>query len=72
MWGSPVAQWFKRWPTDLSVPGLPPLRQILLKHEQGSIVRSLSLSYAHRPNTAEIMLKGCKIASNTYTKSGHN
>ena len=54
--GAPVAQWIKRWPTDLAVPGSIPTRGFL-DRKRGSIAHSLSLSSAHRPDMTEIPLK---------------
>ena len=56
---SPVAQWFKRWPTDLEVTGSSPARcGNLSNRKRGSIAHSLSLSPNHRPDMTEILLKG--------------
>ena len=54
--GAPVAQWVKRWPTDLAVPSSIPTRG-LLNRKWGSIAHSLSLSTSHRPDMTEILLK---------------
>ena len=56
--GAPVAQWVKRWPTDLAVVSYSPARgEDLFNRKQGSIAHSLSLSSAHRPDMTEILLK---------------
>ena len=47
-----VAQWVKRWPTDLAVPGSNPVRCPKSSHhrKRSSTAHSLSLSSAHRPD----------------------
>ena len=56
--GAPVAQWVKRWPTDLAVVSSSPARgEDLFSCKRGSIAHSLSLSSAHRPDMTEILLK---------------
>ena len=68
--GAPVAQWVKRWPTDLAVPSSIPTRgekktkerkKNLLNRKRGSIAHSLSLSTSHRPDMTEILLKRSSI-----------
>ena len=55
---APVAQWVKRWPTDLAVVSSSPARgEDLFNRKRGSIAHSLSLSSAHRPDMTEILLK---------------
>ena len=49
----------KRRPTDLAVPGSSPAwGDDLFNRKRGSIVHSLSMSPAHRPDITEILLKG--------------
>ena len=56
--GALVAQWVKRWPTDLVVVSSSPARgEDLFNRKRGSIAHSLSLSSAHRPDMTEILLK---------------
>ena len=56
--GAPVAQWVKRWPTDLAVVSSSPARgEDLFNRKRSSIAHSLSLSSAHRPDMTEILLK---------------
>ena len=56
--GTPIAQWVKRWPTDLAVPSSSPAQgEIVSTIIRGSIAQSLSLSSAHRPDMTEILLK---------------
>ena len=55
--GSPVAQWVKRWPTDLAVPGWSLARGGFFSTVTGSIAHRLSLSFAHRPDMTKILLK---------------
>ena len=50
--GAPVAQWVKRWPTDLAVPSSSPARGEIF-----STAHSLSLSSVHRPDITETLLK---------------
>ena len=58
MGGAPVAQWVKRWPTDLAVVSSSPARgEDLFNRKRGSIAHSLSLSSDHRPDMTEILLK---------------
>ena len=52
--GAPVAQWFKRWPTDLADRVGSSSRRNLLNH---SIAQSLSLSTSHHPDMTGILLK---------------
>ena len=48
--GAPVAQWVKRWSTELAVPGSSPAWDgELFNRKRGSIAHSLSLSYGRRP-----------------------
>ena len=54
MHGAPVAQWVKRWSTDLAVPSSSPARG---DRKRGSIANSLSLSSAHRSDMTAILLK---------------
>ena len=54
--GAPVAQWVKRWPTDLAEFN-PHSRRNLLIRKRSSIAHSLSLSSKHRPDITEILLK---------------
>ena len=56
--GAPVAQWVKRWPTDLAVVSSSPAwGEDLFSRKRVSIAHSLSLSSAHRPDMTEILLK---------------
>ena len=55
--GAPVAQWVKRWPTDLADRVQSPLRRNLLNRKRSSIAHSLSLSASHRPDMTETLLK---------------
>ena len=53
-----VAQWVKRWPTDLAVmSSLPARGEIFSNRKRGSIAHSLSLSTCHPPDMTEILLK---------------
>ena len=55
---APVAQWVKRWPTDVAVPGsIPALSVNLSNRKRGSIAHSFSLSSYHRPDITVILLK---------------
>ena len=55
---SPIAQWIKRWPTDLVDGSLSLTRgEDLFNGKQGSIALSLSLLSAHCPDRIEILLK---------------
>ena len=38
--GAPVAQWVKRWPTDLAVPSSSPARGRIFNRKRGSITQS--------------------------------
>ena len=56
--GAPVAQWFKRWPTDLAVSGSSPARGgNISNRKRGFIAHGLSLKANHRPDMSEILLK---------------
>ena len=56
--GAPVAQWVKHWPTDVGGHEFEPCsRRNILNRKRGSIAHSLSLSFAHRPDITEILLK---------------
>ena len=56
--GAWVAQWVKRWPTDLAVlSSIPTLGEIFSTVNGGSIAHSLSLSTSHRPDITEMLLK---------------
>ena len=56
--GAPVAQWVKRWPTDLAVPGsIPALGEKLSNCKWDSLAHSLSLSSYHCTDITEILLK---------------
>ena len=55
--GAPVAQWVKRWPTDLADRVRSSLEGNLLNRKRSSIAHSLSLSSKHRPDMTEILLK---------------
>ena len=48
--GVPVAQWVKRWPTDLALEAKSSHRK------RGSIAHSISLSSAHCPDMTEILV----------------
>ena len=51
-----VAQWVKRWPTDLAVmSSIPAGGEDLYNCKRGSIAYSLSLSPAYRPDMTEIL-----------------
>ena len=52
-----VAQYDKRWPTDLTVLGSRPVRENLSNPKRGSIAHSLSEPPSHRPDMTEVMLK---------------
>ena len=58
--GIPVAQWVKRWTTDIAVPGSSPAwGGDLFNRKRGSssIAHNLSLSTAHCIDMTEIQLK---------------
>ena len=55
-----MAQWVKRWPTDLAVPSSIPTRGEISSTVNG-VANSLSLSTSHRPDTTEILLKRSSI-----------
>ena len=55
-----MAQWVKRWPTDLAVPSSIPTRGEISSTVNG-VAKSLSLSNSHRPDTTEILLKRSSI-----------
>ena len=56
--GTPIAQWVKRWPTDLAVPGsVLPKAEIFYNRKRSSIAHSLSLSSVHRPDMTKTLLK---------------
>ena len=56
--GAPVAQWVKRWPTDLAVVISSPAKgEDLFNCKRSFVAHSLSLSSAHRPDMTEILLK---------------
>ena len=60
--GTPLAQWVKRWTTDLAVPTSILLsRRNHLNRKPGSIAHSLSLSTSNRPDMTEILLKRSPI-----------
>ena len=53
---APVAQWVKRWPTDLAVPdSSPAIGENLPNRKRGSIAHGLSLTSYH--DITEILLK---------------
>ena len=55
---APVAQWVKRWPTNLAVPSSIPARGRLFSTANGVyIAHSFSLSTSHCPDMTEILLK---------------
>ena len=55
---APVAQWVKRWSTDLAVPSLSPARGEIFSTVNGkSISNSLLLASSHRPDMTNILLK---------------
>ena len=56
-----MAQWVKRWTTDLAVPSSIPTRGEIFNRKPGSIAHSLSLSTSHRPDMTEILLKRSSI-----------
>ena len=51
-WGAPVAQWVKRWPTDLA-----DRVRASLTCTRSSIAHSLSIASKHHPDMTEILLK---------------
>ena len=53
--GAPVAQWVKRWPTDLADIVRSSLE--VKSSQRSSTAHSLSLSFEHRPDMTEILLK---------------
>ena len=53
----PVAQWVKRWPTDLADLVDPRCWRNLLNRKRSSTAHSLPLSISHRPDMTEILLK---------------
>ena len=53
---APVAQWVKRWPTDLADRVRSSL-EVKSQLKRSSIAYSLSLSSEHRPDMIEILLK---------------
>ena len=55
--GAPVAQWVKRWPTDLADGVRSSLEVKILDRKRSSIAHSLSFSSEHRPDMTEILLK---------------
>lgn len=64
--GAPVAQWLKRWPTDLAVPGSSPARGgSNSNRNQGSIAHSHSFLSAYRPDINEILLKRRQISKSS-------
>ena len=57
--GALVAEWIKRWPTDLEVPSSSLAGgENLSDHKRGSIAHIFPLSPNHRPDMVEILLKG--------------
>ena len=63
--GAPVAQWVKRWPTDLVVLSSITARGEIFLTVNGVPAHSLSLS-AHRPDMTEILLKKTKKSQVIY------
>ena len=58
LFNPPIAQWVKRWPTDLAVPNSSHAQsKIFSTVKQGSVAHSLSLSSAHHPDMTEILWK---------------
>ena len=56
--GASVAQRVKRWPADLSVPGLSPASGLdFFNRKRDSVAHGLSLSLTHRPDMTKILLK---------------
>ena len=61
--GAMVAQWIKRWPTDLAVQSSSSAQGKIFLTANRVPLHSLSLSSAHHPDMTEILLKRTKIAS---------